>query len=121
MTPELPSSLPTQPPNYRWWTWSTIVSGALWIVFSAAPTVLTTAMGVPFALYALIGGWYLRHLSLRQNDLGSARRATWGISLGCVGCAWQVAVWAFLAVVGVGLIATGIGEAFKYLQGTPTP
>jgi hypothetical protein len=105
----------------RFWPISIIISGALWVFFSMAPTPVTTVLGVPFMLYTFIGGWLIRRRSVRLNDPAGAKQAVWGMGIGCFGCVWQIIALTILSLLGVTVIATGITELLKQWPATPIP
>jgi hypothetical protein len=109
-------------PAHRLWATISLGAAILWIIFSALlPTPITTFIGVPFAITALLAGWYSRRESRKQADQSGARRATWGLGLTCAGCVWQVIYLTILGGIGLTLLLGGGGALLHAIQGTPTP
>ena len=105
----------TSPPPGRGWATASLIAGGLWIVFAMLPIPFTTPIGLPFAGYALIGGWIARRNQLRTGDRVGARRAGWGVGLGCLGFIWLSIVYLLLGGV---LVAAVLALLH---QGTPQP
>ena len=102
----------------RAWATSSLVAGVVWVLLAVSPTIVTTLLGLPFAGYALVVGWLSRRHSLRAGDGPGARRAGWGVGLGCAGFVYAVV--ANLIVGGI-VLAALFALAKTALQGTPTP
>ncbi len=80
------------------------------------PVPATTLIGVPFAVYALIGGLAAARQGRAQTDPVAVRRARWGMRLGCAGFVYLTL---FYLVAG-GIILAGLIAALRAaLQGTP--
>ena len=105
-------------PARRAWATSSLVAGVVWVILAVAPTSVTTLLGLPFAGYALVVGWLSRRHSLQTGDRSGARRAGWGVGLGCAGFVYVVVA---NLIVG-GLILAALFTVVKpLLQGTPIP
>lgn len=110
----------TRPPSpvtgNRGWANLSLISGGLWLVLSVTPFFITTLLGLPFAAVAFGAGWFGR----RSAEAGTARRANWGLGLGCAGCLWQIVYFGLLG----GALVYGLPSLLQYAQtllGTPTP
>jgi hypothetical protein len=80
------------------------------------PIPVTTFLGLPLAIYALVGGTVAARSGRRQADVVVMRRATWGARLGCAGFVY---LGIFYLVAG-GLLLAGALAAFSAaLRGTP--
>lgn len=97
----------------RWWASLSLAAGGLWLVLSLTPFFLTTLLGLPVAALAFVSGW----LGRRSAEPGAARRANWGLGLGCAGCLWQVIYYAVLG----GVLLAGLPSLIEYIQKTLTP
>jgi hypothetical protein len=73
------------PSPARGWAVSAVWAGAAWIVLAMMPVPLTTFLGLPFGLYALVTGWVAARQARARPDRRSARAARWGMGLGCAG------------------------------------
>jgi hypothetical protein len=101
----------------------------LWLIFSLLPTGITTILGLPFMALAFGFGWYSRRAAKREADGVGVRRATWGLSLGCAGCAWQIVALTLTITalaLGLPLVFESLGDYLRQLPsifpaGTPTP
>lgn len=110
MQPETASS----PPG-RLWASLSLAAGVLWLVLAMLPIPFTTLMGLPFSAYALVGGWLARRNQLRVGDALGARRAGWGVGLGCLGFVWLSVMYIILG----GALVAGVLALLR--QGTPAP
>jgi apolipoprotein N-acyltransferase len=99
------------------WATTSLVAAGLWLLLSLAPTPITTLIGAPFLLAALLTGTWSWRAGQQANDLAVKRRAGWGLGLSCAGCLWQVIA---LAVFG-GVSAALLYGLVQSLQGTSTP
>ena len=105
-------------PARRAWATSSLVAGVVWVILAVSPTIFTTLLGLPFAAYALVVGWLSRRHSLRIGDRSGARRAGWGVGLGCGGLIYVTIVNLVLA----GVLLTALFAILRPLVGgTPTP
>ena len=98
-----------RPAPRRAWATSSLVAGVVWVILAVSPTFITTLLGLPFAGYALVVGWLSRRHSLRAGDGPGARRAGWGLGLGCAGFVYLLVVNLILG----GLIVTGLFALVK--------
>jgi hypothetical protein len=113
----------------RFWATASLITGALWLIFSLLPTGITTILGLPFMALAFGLGWYSRRAAKREADGVGVRRATWGLSLGCAGCAWQIVALTLTITalaLGLPLVFESLGDYLRQLPsifpaGTPTP
>jgi hypothetical protein len=110
---------PANAPNgLRRWALSSLVAGGVWLVLAAAPTVVTTFIGLPFGAYALVAGWLSLGRCKQAADGPGARLAGLGVGLGCAGFAWQVL---YVVIVG-SLLAASVGALVtSFFKGTPVP
>ncbi len=107
-----------RPVPRRAWATSSLVAGVVWVILAVSPTFVTTLLGLPFAGYALVVGWLSRRHSLRTGDPSGARRAGWGVGLGCGGLIYVTIVNFILA----GVLITALFAVLKpLLQGSPIP
>jgi len=100
----------------RFWATLSLIAGGLWLFLSVTPFFITTLLGLPFAALAFLTGWRDR----RSPDRVAARRAGWGLGLGCAGCLWQVLYYTLVA----GALVAAAPSLVDYLRqalGTPTP
>lgn len=102
----------------RAWATSSLIAGVVWVILAVSPTFLTTLLGLPFAGYALAVGWLSRGPSLRAGDSTGARRAGWGVGLGCAGFVYLMVVNLILGGLMLGALWA---VARTYLHATPTP
>ena len=93
----------------RAWATSSLVAGVVWVILAVSPTFITTLLGLPFAGYALVVGWLSRRHSLQAGDGAGARRAGWGVGLGCAGFVYLLVVNLILS----GLIVAGLFALVK--------
>ena len=98
-----------RPAPRRAWATSSLVAGVVWVILAVSPTFITTLLGLPFAGYALVVGWLSRRHSLRAGDGAGARRAGWGVGLGCAGFVYLLVVNLILG----GLIVAGLFALVK--------
>lgn len=106
----------TRSPSPRFWATLSLITGGLWLLFSLLPTAITTILGLPFAAITFGLGWWSRGAARREADGVGVRRATWGLSFGCLGCAWQmVAVTLFIIALTFGLPPV-LNSLIEYLQ-----
>ncbi|MBL8046438.1 MAG: hypothetical protein JNL09_07855 [Anaerolineales bacterium] len=116
-------------PSPRFWASISLVTGGLWLIFSLLPTVITTILGLPFAAITFALGVWSRRAARREADGVGVRRATWGLSLGCLGCAWQMVAITLLIIALFYGLPPMLNSLIDYLreipsiwqQGTPTP
>jgi hypothetical protein len=102
----------------RAWATSSLVAGVVWVALAISPTIFTTLLGLPFAGYALVVGWLSRRDSLRVGDRSGARRAGWGVGLGCAGFVYVIVA---NLIVGGLILAALFTVVRPLLQGTPIP
>jgi len=103
-------------PSSRFWATVSLITGGLWLIFSLLPTVITTFLGLPFAAITFGLGLWSRGAARREADAVGVRRATWGLSFGCLGCAWQAAaVTLFIIALTLGLPPV-LNSLIAYLQ-----
>ena len=69
----------------RVWANSTLAAGLVWVVLAALPVPGTTTLGLPFGVYAIFAGLFSHRERRAAGDGTGARRARWGVGLGCVG------------------------------------
>jgi hypothetical protein len=98
----------------KFWAVSSLIAGLIWVALALLPIPFTTALGLPFAGYAVIVGW----LSRRRSQPASNRAALWGLGLGCGGLVYAIVI---NLILGGLLVAGLIGLVRPLLQGTPTP
>ena len=96
---------------------SALASGIVWLLLALAPVPGTTLLGLPFGVYAIVRGWLSARERRASGDRSGARRARWGIGLGCAGFVY---VTAFFFIAG-GLLIAGAIAALRLLPGTPVP
>jgi len=97
---------------------SSLVAGGVWLALAVAPTMVTTLIGLPFGVYALVAGGLLLSRCKRAADRPGARLAGWGLGLGCAGFVWQAL---YLIVVGSLLAASVAALITSFFKGTPVP
>jgi hypothetical protein len=85
--------------RHRSWATSSLIAGMLWVLLAVSPTFVTTLLGLPLAAYAMVVGWLTRRSGLRAGDRAGARRASWGVGLGCAGLVYLTAWYALLGGV----------------------
>jgi hypothetical protein len=108
-------------PTPRFWATLSLIAGVFWLALSLLPTVITTFLGLPFALTAFGLGWWSRQSAQQASDLAGARRANWALGLGCTGCVWQVVVvLVFITALVFGLPPL-LQSLFEYAQQFPVP
>ena len=93
-------------PN-RAWANSSLLAGLAWIVLAALPVPGTTLLGLPLGVYAIFGGLFSHRERWQAGDRTGARRARWGVGLGCVGFVIAVA----LDVIVAGVVAAAVVAA----------
>ena len=103
----------TEPALGRAWANSTVAAGIAWIILAAAPVPGTTVLGLPFGVYAIFAGLFSHSERRRVGDRTGARRARWGVGLGCVGFVIAVALDALV----VALILGGVIAAIRVALG----
>ena len=96
---------------------SALASGIIWLVLALAPVPGTTLLGLPFGAYAIVRGWLSARERRAAGDRGGARRARWGIGLGCAGFFYLTAFY----IIAGGLLIAGFVTALHLLPGTPAP
>jgi hypothetical protein len=87
----------------RAWANSSLAAGLAWVVLAVLPVPGTTTLGLPFGVYAIFAGLFSHRERRAAGDRTGARRARWGVGLGCVG--FVIAVTLDLIVAGVVLAA----------------
>jgi len=102
-----------EPALGRAWANSTIAAGIAWIILAALPVPGTTVLGLPFGVYAIFAGLFSHSERRRFGDRTGARRARWGVGLGCVGFIIAVA----LDAIVVALILGGLIAAIRVALG----
>jgi len=100
----------------RAWASTTIWAGAIWIVLAMLPVPVTTLIGIPFAVYALLGGLAAASQGRAHADDLAVRRARWGMRLGCAGFVYLTL---FYLIAGGVILAGLIAALNAALQGTP--
>ncbi len=95
----------SEPSPQRVWANSSLAAAILWDVLAALPVPGTTALGLPFGLYAVSAGLLSWRERRSAGDRTGAHRARWGLGLGCVGFLVAAALELFVAGV---LLAAGI-------------
>jgi hypothetical protein len=98
-----------EPVPGRAWANSTIAAGIAWIILAALPVPGTTVLGLPFGVYAIFAGLFSHSERRAVGDRTGARRARWGVGLGCVGFMVAVALDALV----VALILGGVIAAIR--------
>ena len=73
------------PTANRLWATSSLVAALVWLVFAVLPVPGTTVLGLPFGFYAVITGLSSFWDRRKARDRVGARRAGWGVGLGCAG------------------------------------
>ena len=106
------------PTGLRRWALSSLLAGGVWLILAVAPTMVTTLIGLPFGLYALVVGGLSLVRSRRAAYASGARLAGWGVGLGCAGFVWQVL---YLIIVGSLLAASVAVLVTSFFKGTPVP
>ena len=105
-------AIPSPSPK-RTWANSSLLAGLLWIVLAALPVPGTTLLGLPFGVYAIFGGLFSHRERWQAGDRAGARRARWGVGLGCLGFVIAVA----LDLIVVGVVVAGIVAALYAASG----
>src|SRR6185369_3335664 len=100
-----------EPAPGRAWANSTIVAGIAWIILAAVPVPGTTVLGLPFGVYAIFAGLFSHSERWQAGDRKGARRARWGVGLGCVGFMIAVALDAIVVVLILGGVIAAIRVA----------
>ena len=103
----------SSPSPKRAWANSSLLAGLAWIVLAALPVPGTTLLGLPLGVYAIFGGLFSHRERWQAGDRTGARRARWGVGLGCVG--FVIAVTLDLIVVGV--VVAGVVAAIYAAAG----
>jgi hypothetical protein len=83
----------------RIWADSSLAAAIIWVVLAALPVPGTTTLGLPFGIYAIFAGLFSHHERRAAGDRTGARRARWGVGLGCFG---------FLIALALDLIVVGV-------------
>jgi hypothetical protein len=83
----------------RSWANSSLAAGIAWVVLAVLPVPGTTTLGLPFGVYAIFAGLFSHAERRTAGDRTGARRARWGVGLGCLG---------FLIAVALDLIVAGV-------------
>ncbi len=104
----IPSSTPK-----RAWANSSLLAGLAWIVLVALPVPGTTLLGLPLGVYAIFGGLFSHRERWQAGDRTGARRARWGVGLGCLGFVIAVA----LDLIVVGVVVAGVVAAIHAAAG----
>ena len=102
-----------EPVPGRAWANSTLAAGIAWIILAALPVPGTTVLGLPFGVYAIFAGLFSHSERRRMGDRTGARRARWGVGLGCVGFLIALALDALV----VALILGGVIAAIRVALG----
>ncbi|MDW8325967.1 MAG: hypothetical protein RMK99_05320 [Anaerolineales bacterium] len=105
----------------RFWASLSLIAGGIWLMFSLLPTALTTLAGLPFAMTALVLGWWSRQSAQQAGDPTGARRAAWALSLGCAGCLWQALAFSLFITALVFGLPPLVWSLIGYLQQVPLP
>ena len=105
-------------PATRTWAVSSLIAGLIWILLAVAPIPFTTALGLPFAGWAIVIGWWSQRASRRGSDRLGVRQAGWGIGLGCMGLIYVAVINTIIASLLVTSAWMALGMLFN---GTPTP
>ena len=107
-----------RPAPSRGWATSSLVAGLIWIVLAVAPTFLTSLLGLPVAIYAILVGWFSRRASRRNGDRTGVRRGGWGVAFGCAGLVYLGAV---NLVIASAVNAGAVAILRAHTTGTPVP
>jgi hypothetical protein len=107
----------SEPAPHRAWANPSVLAGLAWIVLAAAPVPGTTLLGLPFGMYAIFAGLFSHRERRTAGDRTGARRARWGVGLGCVGFVIAVA----LDVIVVGVVLVGVIAAIRAATGVHVP
>jgi len=107
----------SEPAPHRAWANSSVLAGLAWIVLAAAPVPGTTLLGLPFGVHAIFAGLFSHRERRTAGDRTGARRARWGVGLGCVGFVIAVA----LDVIVVGVVLAGVIAAIRAAAGVHAP
>ena len=118
MSDEPPPVAQPLTPATRVWAYSSLIAGLIWILLALAPIPFTTALGLPFAGWAIGVGWWSQLASRRGGDGPGARQAGWGVGLGCVGLIYVVVINTIIASL---LITSAWVTLSMLFNGTPTP
>lgn len=110
------STTPAPAGRARAWATTTVWAGLAWIVLAMTPLPLTTFIGIPFSLYALLGGYVSARQGRAADDPAAVRRARWGMGLGCLGYLYLTT---FLLIAGAVLLAGLIAAVRAASNGTP--
>ena len=97
-----------EPALGRVWANSTIAAGIAWIILAAAPVPGTTVLGLPFGVYAIFAGLFSHSERRAAGDRTGARRARWGVGLGCVGFVVALALDAIVVAVTLAVVIAAI-------------
>ena len=96
---------------------SALAAGVLWLMLALAPIPGTTLLGLPFGAYAIVRGWLSARERRAAGDAGGARRAWWGIGLGCAGFIYS----SLFFVIAGSLLLAGVIAVLHRAAGTPVP
>lgn len=80
---------------------------------AALPVPGTTVLGLPFGVYAIFAGLFSHRERRQAGDRTGARRARWGVGLGCVGFVMAVA----LDLIVAGVVLAGVIAAIHAASG----
>ena len=103
----------SDPTPKRAWANSSLLAGLAWIVLAALPVPGTTLAGLPFGAYAIFAGLFSQRERRQAGDRTGARRAGWGVGLGCAGFVIAVA----LDLIVVGVVVAGVVAAIRAASG----
>jgi hypothetical protein len=94
-----------------------LVAGLVWLVLAVAPIPGTTLLGLPFAVYSIVGG----ALSARERRLAGDGDGMWRARLGAgLGCAGLIYVVAFDLIL-TSLLVAGVLALMRTALGTHLP
>lgn len=100
----------------RAWATSTVWAGLAWIALAMTPLPFTTFIGIPFSLYALLGGYVSVREGRAAGDPAAVRRGRWGMGLGCLG---YVYLTTFFLIAGAVIVAGLLAAVRAAWDGTP--
>jgi len=109
VNPVSPSTSVASASRARGWATSTVWAGLLWVLFAMLPIFGTTFLGIPFSLYALVGGFVSAREGQAAGDRVAVGRAWWGMGLGCAGYVYLAA---FFIIAG-GVLLAGLMAAVR--------
>ena len=99
----------SEPAPHRAWANSSVLAGLAWIILAALPVPGTTMLGLPLGVYAILAGLFSHRERRAAGDRTGARRARWGVGLGCLGFVIAVA----LDLIVVAVVLAGVVAALR--------